>query len=169
MTQAIVWYEQSLPFLFGFTPSQVWAFVSPLLAGAVAAFLTRWFRKRDDKQARRQEWLAGKLQETYFLMCAAHEYPGMPQNEALKCKQKLDLAISQIDLFADEATKKLATEIVKGFAEGKDWIEYDALLTALRDRFRAAMHLPKLGSKVVMIKHFLASQETAQSNPEGKE
>ncbi len=87
----------------------------------------------------------------------------MPPREAFECKQKLDLAISQIDLFADEDTKKAAADIVQGFTEGRDWIEYDALLTALRDRFREAIHLPKLDSKVVMIKHFPTYQVDEQS------
>lgn len=156
----MAWYEKSIPLLLGFTLSQVWTFVTPLLAGAVGALLIRWFRKKDDKEARRQEWLAGKLEETYLLICAAREYPGMPQEDALDCKQKLDRAINQIDLFADEDTKKAATEIVNGFAAGKDWIEYDVLLTALRDRFREAMHLTRLDSKVVGIKHFQAKPST---------
>jgi hypothetical protein len=145
----LAWYEQNLSILAGFTISQVWTFVGPLLAGAVGAILTRWFRKQDDNEARREVWLARELEETYRLICDAREVPGMPEEAAFECKLKLERAIGRIDLFADNETKEAATRIVQNYAEGREWVTYDELLTTVRDRFRSAMRLPPLESNVV--------------------
>lgn len=158
------WFDQEHAWLLGFSINQLWTFLGPLAAGIIGSLLTRWYRNKDDKEARREEWLAGKFQETYLLIGEAREYPGMPLVAAYECKQKLSIAINQIDLFADEETKEAATNIVRGYSEGREWIEYDQLQTALRDRFRTAMGLPKLNSKVVGL-NVVAPAATSLQSP----
>ncbi|AZL59312.1 hypothetical protein EI545_10915 [Tabrizicola piscis] len=167
------WYDE--PIILGVSAAQLWLFVSPLLAGAIGAWLTRWFRKKDDREARRTEFVANKYQEAYFLVCEALEHPGMAPEEAFNRKLKLERAFNTLDLYADLKTRESAKAVSEAFARNADWISYEPLLTALRDSFRERLGLEKLNDPVRTLKFGLilegqntpASTEPAETAPKG--
>jgi hypothetical protein len=143
------WYDEQI--FAGLTIGQVWTFLGPLVAGLVAAIAVDFFSKRRERDKVRREWLAQRLEMAFHLLTEASEVPGMPMEQAYPRKLKLQSAINTIDLYGDNETKRIAKEILLDYTNGKEWVEYGSLQTALRDRFRENLGLEKLNDPVMIV------------------
>jgi len=158
------WYE--IPWLFGFTVSQAWVFLSPLIAGGFAVWLNELLRRSSEKKRKREEWLAIQLSGAFELICDALEHPGMPADTAFERKLKLEKAINLLHLYGDERIRKAANAIVDGYEKNEKWILYTPLLKELRDAFRSNMGLDAATEEVRTIK--FAFGQASKSNEESE-
>ena len=153
----LAWYGKE--FAFGLSIAQVWIFLSPILAGLIAAWFTHRLREKSERQRKKEEWLATKLAEAYQMVTDALEHPGMDPDEAFRRKLLLEKAINTVDLYGDAQTKGVAQQIAADYAAQKDWIVYEPLLTKLRDRFRESIGLERLADPVRTLKFARTSAE----------
>ena len=153
------WYQE--PFLFGFTFSQIWVFLSPLIAGAVAAWLNDRLKRKSERQRKKEEWLGEQLADAFNLLCDALEHPGMPAAMVRERKLKLEKAINLMHLYGDQNIRKAADDIVSAYERGDDWILYAPLMKEIRDAFRKNIGLDPVQETVRTLKFSFQEADNA--------
>lgn len=114
------------------------------IAGSLGGYVSYHLQKRAEAERIRRQYVSERLEEAFKLVLASMSHQGVEDVDVREKNRTFAQAINVMHLFADEETRKIADELGKKFASGADWIEYEPLLTRLRDSFRREIGLGPL-------------------------